>query len=127
MFVAGRSHIASKKDGRGLNYLSEHMSEFSCVVYVIFLFAAIDLNSKFYDTLYGGITWTSPVTLIRLPWNILLLTNWLEVLLIHIYKVQYVCYLLYCGSDEPLRAEKIMYREALCVLFTVKVCYIASL
>ena len=74
--------------------MSEHMSEFICVVYVIFLLAAVDLNSKFYDTLYGGITWTSPVTVIRLPWNILLLTNWLEVLLIQIYKVQYVYCLL---------------------------------
>jgi len=74
--------------------MSEHMSIFIYAVYVIFLLAAVDLNSKFYDTLYGDITWTSPVTLIRLPWNILLLTNWLEVLLIQIYKVQNVYCLL---------------------------------
>lgn len=94
MFVAGRSGVANKKNGRGLNYPSEHLCELICVLYVIFLLAAVDLNSKFYDSLYGGVTWTSPVTLIRLPWNILLLTNWLEVLLIQIYKVQYVYFLL---------------------------------
>jgi hypothetical protein len=60
----------------------------------LFVLPAMALNSKFYDSLYGGVTWTSSVTLVRLPWNIPLLTNWLEVLLIQIYKVQCVYLLL---------------------------------
>jgi hypothetical protein len=70
------------------------VAELSCDVCVMFLLAAVTLNSNFYDTLYGGVTWTSPVTLVRLPWNISLFTNWLEVLLIEIYKVKYVRLLL---------------------------------
>ncbi|KAJ4437279.1 hypothetical protein ANN_17416, partial [Periplaneta americana] len=51
-----------------------------------FLSTAATLNSNFYDTLYGNITWTSPISVIRLPWNIPLLINWLELLLIQIYE-----------------------------------------
>lgn len=76
------------------------MSWVHCIVYVFCVLPAMALNSKFHDTLYRGVTWTSSVTLVRLPWNIPLLTNWLEVLLIRIYKVQYVYLLLWSNIAE---------------------------
>jgi hypothetical protein len=89
---------------------------------------SVDLNSKFYDTLYGGITWTSPITLIRLPWNILLLTNWLEVLLIEIYKFERI-FIPLCHF--PLRKNIVslvecMYRKVAEAKFLAKACVIIT-
>lgn len=89
---------------------------------------AIDLNSKFYDTLYGGITWMSRVTLTRLPWNIPLFTNWLEVLLIQIYKFERF-FIPLCHF--PLRKNIIslvecMYRKVAEAEFLVKACIIIA-
>jgi hypothetical protein len=77
------------------------------------------LNSKFHDSLYGGVTWTSPVTLVRLPWNIPLLTNWLEVLLIQIYKVEYLnpCLVHPVALDINKKNEPPLFLDILCMQY----------
>ncbi|XP_069689302.1 uncharacterized protein [Periplaneta americana] len=89
---------------------------------------AATLNSNFYDTLYGNITWTSPISVIRLPWNIPLLINWLELLLIQIYEFQR-SFVPLCHF--PLRSSVVflvenLYRKVSEAEFLVKTCIIIA-
>nr|CAD7570334.1 unnamed protein product [Timema californicum] len=49
---------------------------------------AIQMNSQFFDSLTSSITWTSPVTMVRLVWNMPLCLNWLELLLFKIFEFE---------------------------------------
>nr|CAD7396156.1 unnamed protein product [Timema poppensis] len=46
------------------------------------------MNSQFFDSLTSSITWTSPVTMVRLVWNMPLCLNWLELLLFKIFEFE---------------------------------------
>ncbi|PSN56167.1 hypothetical protein C0J52_03337 [Blattella germanica] len=87
---------------------------------------AIHLNANFHSSLLREIDWIDPIILSRFLWNIPLILNWLENLLIKIYEFQRhfipVCH--FPVRKKIVSSVEMLYRRMLEATFLTKTCII---